>query len=282
MTQSELEQFNMEIKQDYVKLLDLLAYVLAADNYLSFGDDNERLSIARGLTDKFVNHAVTLLYLSRGTKQDLLSFKFDSYLYDFASIDVLTRVLLEACLTFHYVFYAPQTKEEKDYRYWAYKAAGIAERRNAPASTEEHRQKQAEEREELNKLRQQLKENAAFQSLTDKQKKRISKGEWRLKSWREIATDAGFSKILASDMYRSLSGQAHSSFLSVLQSLETQKTKKQEETIISSMGVMNPVIANMIQEYCGLFPGARDVLRDSGASNSVEVWVNIGRQLDED
>jgi len=281
MAQSELEQFRLKIKQDYVRLLDLLCRVLGESSPLSTTDlgDRERLSIAQGLTDKFVNHAVTLLYLSRGTKQDLPSFKFG--LYDFASIDVLTRVLLEACLTFHYVFYAPTTKEEKGYRYGCYKAAGIAERQNAPASTEEYRQKQAEEREELNKLHGKLTSSTIFQSLTDNQKKRILRGEWRLKSWREIAIDAGFSKILASDMYRSLSGQAHSSFLSVLQSLETQKTKKQEETIISSMGIINPVIANMVREYCELFPKAEAVLRGSNASEFVKTWVHIGRRLDE-
>jgi hypothetical protein len=39
--------FKMRIRPDYVKLLDLLAQVLSADNYLSFGgaDDNERLSM---------------------------------------------------------------------------------------------------------------------------------------------------------------------------------------------------------------------------------------------
>ena len=130
-----------------MKLLDLLARVLGADNYSSSGDeDNERLSIARGLTNKFIEHAVTILYLSRGTNQNLPSFKFS--FIDSASIDVLTRAALEAFLTFHYVFYAPQTKEEKDYRYWAYKAAGIAERQDAPA-TENIRQKQAAEKEEL-------------------------------------------------------------------------------------------------------------------------------------
>jgi len=284
MTQSELEQFRLKIKQDYVRLLDLLCRVLRESSPLSTTDleDRERLSIAQGLIDKFVNHAVTLLYLSHGTKQDLSSFKFDSYLYDFASIDVLTRVLLEACLTFHYVFYTPQTKEEKDYRYWAYKAAGIAERQNFPASTGEFREKLAAEREELDELRSKLESNAVFQSLTNNQKKRILKGEWRLKSWREIAIDAGFSRILASDMYRSLSGQAHSSFLSVLQSLEIQKTKKQEETIISSMGITNPLIASMVREYCWLFPKVQDVLsKDSEGSDIVNWWIQIDRTLDE-
>lgn len=282
MAQSEIEQFKVKIEHDYVKLLDLLARVLGADNYLSFGDDNERLSIARGLTDKFVNHAVTLLYLSRGTKQDLPSFKFDSYLYDFASIDVLTRVLLEACLTFHYVFYAPATKEEKDYRYWAYKAAAIVERQDFPPSIEEVRQRIAEEEKELTQLHEKLKSNAVFQGLTPKQKKRILRSEWRLPSWREIAIDAGFSKMVASKIYRYLSGIAHSSFLSVFLSVETQKSRKQEEAIINSMWIANAVIANMVREYCGLFPRAQKILSaDHGGHEIVDWWIQVERGLND-
>ena len=283
MTQSELEQFRLKIKHDYVKLLDLLSRVLAADNYLFVGasnDDNERLSVARGLTNKFVEHAITILHLSYGINLNLPSFKFS--LTDFASIDVLTRASLEAFLTFHYVFYVPQTKEEKDYRYWAYKAAGIAERRNAPASTEEYKQKQADEKKEINKLHQQVKENSAFQGLAEGQKKRILKGEWRLKSWREIAIDAGFSEMIASHVYRLLSGQAHSSFLSIVQSVEIQINGGQEGAISNSMGIMNPVIANMVWEYCGLFPKAQEVLiKDGEGSGIVDWWIQIDRSLNE-
>lgn len=280
MTQSELEQFNMEIKQDYVKLLDLLAHVLAADNYLSFGDENERLLIARSLTNKFIEHAVTILHLSHGISLKLPSFKFS--FIDSASIDVLARATLEAFLTFHYVFYAPITKEEKDYRCWCYQAAGIVERRDFPALTEEFKQKLVADKEQLDKLHRQLKANAVFQGLTEKQKKRISKGEWRLKSWREIATDAGFSKMIASNIYRSLSGRAHSSSLSVVQTMETHISRRDEQDISSSMGIMDAVIANMVREYCGLFSKARDVLsKDSEGSGSVDWWIRVGSGLGE-
>jgi len=295
MTQSESERLRAIIEQDYVQLLELLTHVLAADNYLSFGDadDNERLSIARGLTDKFVNHAVTILYLSRGTKRDLPSFQFDSYLYDFASIDVLTRVLLEAFLTFHYVFYAPQTEGEKDYRYWVYKATAILERQSFRDSSEEIRQSKAEDAKVLDKLLERLKSNVVFRSLTEAQRTRFFKGKelnlWRwdpdirkVLSWREIAIDAGFSKTVASEIYRYMSGSAHSSFLSVFLSVETQKSGTQEEAILISKGTANSVIANMVREYCGLFPKAREIWSTHPkVGKLVEFWIQIDRSLDE-
>ena len=282
MTQSELEQFRLKIKQDYVKLLNLLALVMRASSPPSTtdGEDRERLLIAQGLSNNFIEHAVTILYLSHGTKQDLPLFKFN--FFDSASIDVLTRTAFEAFLTFHYVFYEPKTKEERDYRYWCYKAAGISERQNARVSTDEHRQKQAAEKKELDEVHEKLKLSAVFQSLTNNQKKQILKGEWRLKSWRELAVSAGLSETLASDVYRFLSGRVHSSSLSVVQMIGDHIDVEDEKVISSSMGTINAVIANMIKEYCGLFPGAQKILdADRGGREIVGWWIQIDRTLDE-
>ncbi len=282
MEQLEMEQFKMKIKEDYEKLLALLSRVLAANNYISVRDanDRERLSIARGLTNKFIEHAVTILHLSRGTSLDLPSFKYR--LVDCASIDVLARASLEAFLVFHYVFYAPTTKEEKNYRYWAYKAAGIAERENAPASTKEYGQKQAAEKKELDKLRERLKSNTVFQSLTDNQKKQILRGRWKLPSWRAIAIDAGLSEMIASHMYSSLAGCAHSSMLSVVQMVEAHRDREEKELVNTSMGIMNVVMARMISEYCELFPQAKQVLNsDCQGIDIVNWWIQLDQGLSE-
>jgi hypothetical protein len=292
MTQSKFEQFGENARRDYMKLLDLLGRVLGADNLSSFlGDDNERILIARGLTNKLLEHAVTVLYLSRGTKQSLPSFGFN--FFDSASIDVLTRAVFEAFLTFHYVFYEPKTKEERDYRYWCYKAAGIAERQNARVSTEEQRQKQAAEKKELGEVHEKLKSNVVFRSLTEAQRTRFFEGKeinlWRwgpdikkVLSWRELAVDAGLSETLASDRYRHLSGRVHSSSLSVVQTIGDHVDREDKQVISGSIGTINVVIANMIKEYCGLFPKAREVLsRDSTGSGIVNWWIQVDRTLDE-
>jgi len=288
-----MTQREMDDKQEYVVLLDLLARVLDANKGFTTSDisDGERLLDAHYLANKFSAHALTILYLYHGTKvQDLPSFEFS--FKDSASINVLTRATLEAFLVFHYVFFAPQTKEEKDYRYWAYKAAGIMERQNIPIITDETRRTLDNDRLVLDKLRDKLKSNAVFQNLPKNQKTPFFEGKarslWRWKpdikralSWREIAIDAGFSEMLALGMYRSLSGHAHSSSLSVLQTAQALLNREVERLIKPSIDTMKVLIANMIQEYCGLFPKAQDVLRASGASNSVEVWVKVGRRLGE-
>ncbi len=294
MEQLEMEQHRMQSKQDFVKLLDLLARVIDANKGFSTGDisDGKRLWDAHNLAIKFFDHACTVLYLSRGTNvQDIPSFKFS--FIDSVSIDVLTRAAMEAFLVFHYVFFAPQPKEEKDYRYWAYEAAGITERQSIPIITEETRRTLDNDRLVLDKLHDKLKSNTIFQTLTEKQQARFFGGKernlWRwnpdvkkVLSWSDIAIDAGFSETLALHMYGHLSGHAHSSSLSVLQSQQASINKETEQLIGASIGTINIVAANLIREYCALFTRAQDILsKDPEGSNAVKVWIKIGRGLDE-
>ena len=287
-----MAQLGIDYKSEYVKLLDLLARVNNANEGFSSSDisDGERLWYANILANKFTGHALTILHLSHGTViQDLPSFPKHNF-PDSASIDVLTRATMEAFLVFHYVFYAPTTAEEKDYRYWAYKAAGLAERQNFPTITEEGRQTLDNDKIELNELRNKLESNKVFQALKDFQKRQIFEGEgkWRWKpgykrhiSWREIAIDAGFSKMSASQIYSYLSGSAHSSSLSILRMAQALENKEPEKLIEPSINTMNIVIANMIREYCALFPRAQDVLtKDLEGSNLVKQYIQIGRELD--
>ena len=167
-------ELEMDSKQEYRKLLDLLARVIDASKGFSVSDvsDGKRLWDAHNLANKFIDHAFTVLYLSHGTNvQDIPSFKFS--FIDSASIDVLTRATMETFLVFHYVFFSPQTKEEKDYRYWAYKAAGITERQSIPIITEETRRTLDNDRLVLDELRDKMESNAIFQSLKDEQKRQI-------------------------------------------------------------------------------------------------------------
>lgn len=287
-----MAQPDMGHKEEYKILLDLLAKVINAnrDYPVSSISDGERLLEAHYLANKFIGHALTVLYISHSTSvKDLPSFKQFNFI-DSASIDVLTRASFEAFLVFHYVFYAPSTAEEKDYRYWSYKAAGLSERQNLPEFTKEYEQKKAEEKIKLDELRRSLESNGIFRSLTARQQNQVfeGKGKWKWKpnglgqlSWREIAIDAGFSEMLASHMYRHLSGYAHSSSMSALQTAQALLNREVERLVKPSINTMNVLVANMIREYCDLFPKVQDVLRESGASGFVDTWICIGRRLDE-
>ena len=252
--------------------------------------ERERLLDAHNLANKFLGHALTILHLSRGTViQDLPSFRKLNF-PDSASIDVLARASFEAFLVFHFVFFAPTTADEKNFGHWCYQAAGIAERQNLPVSIREHVQQIAEEKELLGRLHTKLETNIIFQGITESQKRQVfeGKGRWKWRpscnkevSWRDIAIDAGFSEMLAFHIYKHLSGYAHSGSLSVLQMTQALENKEPEKLIKPSINLMNILTANMIQEYCSLFPEALVILKESGASQFMETWVHIGRRLGE-
>jgi hypothetical protein len=268
-------------KEEYLKLLDLLYRVIEANKGPITGND-DRYWYAEGLATKFFLHAASALYLSRETS--IPDFPSTAVRFpDPASTDVLARAAFEAFLTFHYVFFAPKTREERDYRYWAYRAAGLAERQQLPVTTEEHRQKLVDEKKQLDDFVNKLRSNALFNRLSEKQKRQVLKGEWRQMSWGAIAIDAGFSRMVALDMYRHLCGHAHSGSLSILQIKESLLKGEQSQLIEGTMIAIAITIASLIREYSELFPRARNaLLADTKGADIVELWVQVGQTLDDE
>jgi len=265
-------------KEECLRLLDLLYRVIEANKGPITGDD-DRYWYAEGLATKLFLHSASALYLCRET--NIPDFPSTAVRFiDLASIDVLARAAFEVFLTFHYVFFAPKTRDEQDYRYWLYRVAGFAERQQLPVSTEEHRQKLADEKRKLDDLLNKLYSNPLFNSLSEKQKRQVLKGEWRQKSWHDIAIDAGFSEMLASHMYRHLSGYAHSGSLSILQIKESLLKKEQSQLIEASMITITIATASLIREYSELFPKAKSALwADPKRTDIVELWVQVGRKI---
>ncbi|TET15764.1 MAG: hypothetical protein E3J81_04400 [Dehalococcoidia bacterium] len=278
----------MNSEQDYMKLLDLLARVVEANKGPIPGAD-DRLADAENLANKFFAHAASVLYLSRGTRVELsISPSGQLEFLDPASVDVLARAAFEAFLVFHYIFIAPDAPKEKKYRYWAWKIAGLTERQKLPVSTEEHRQKLAEDKKNIYKLHSKLRSNAVFQQLTGKQQNQVlEEGKWRLlpgykkqMSWRQIATNAGLAKILSSDMYRHLSGYAHSGSISIRQILKSLENKERFIIMGAAMNLITIAIANFIRKYCDLLPRAKAALTaDTEGSEMVDMCIQIGQQL---
>lgn len=284
----------MDSRQELLKLLDILAQVINAVKVSSIEDLNERdrLTQAHNLANRFFQYALTLLHLCDDKNVENLPSFGDIKVGDPASIDVITRAAMEAFLVFHYVFHSPSTPDEKDYRYWTYKAVGLAERQNLPEAVFEYAEQKTEEKRRLEEICTKLESNAIYQSLTPKQKARFLEGKelnlWRWQpdakmrlSWKDIAIGARLSEMLASHMYRHLSGHAHSGSLSVLQTQQAIVRNEVEYLISPSINTLNVLAANMIHEYTELFPEAKPVLTESDASTFIDTWIRIGQQLGE-
>jgi len=120
----------MEKEREYIKLLEILIRVAEANKGQVAGID-DRILDAEGLLLKFFGHTASFLYLYKSTTLPDIHVSF----FDSASIDVLARAALETLLVFHYVFEAPTSEEEKDFRYIAWSLAGLLERQNFPAQS---------------------------------------------------------------------------------------------------------------------------------------------------
>lgn len=279
-------------RQEFLRLLDLLAQVINAVKVSSIGDPNERdrLTYAHNLANRFFQYALTMLHLCDDKNVENLPSFGNIKVGDPASIDVLTRAAMEAFLVFHYVFYSPPTANERDYRYWTYKATGLAERQNLPEALFEHVEQKTEEGKRLEEICAKLGSNAIYQSLAPRLKARFVEGKgldlWRWQpdantrlSWRDIGIDAGLSEMLATHMYRHLSGHAHSGSLSVIQTQQAVVRNEAKYLISPSINTLKVLTANMIHEYTELFPESQSVLTKSGASTFADTWIRIGQQL---
>jgi len=264
------------VEKDYLRVLNLLYQVIEENKGVPAGRDN-RLLEAEALATKFFFHSASTLYLSRGTNiKDFPSSEIG--FFDPASIHVLTRAALETFLTFHYLFIAPKSSEEQDFRYWAWQLGGLCERQKYRVSKSENRKKQKDEKQLIDKLRKNLESNKIFKTLGKRQQSKILKGKWRIESWRIIALDAGFDELHASLFYSYLCGYAHSGSLSILQIRQATTKETQRNLFQASMEVIMIAMANMIFSYCKLFLNGKKVLeRNSRATKLAQIWVDIGR-----
>jgi len=276
-----------DYEKSCMKLLDALFRVVNANTESPIEGKDDRYWYAEGLATKYFLHASTLLYLYHETRIGLPSAKIK--VLDIGSAAVVVRAAFETCLTFYHIFVSPETEEEQDYRYWAYRL-GITERQSLPVSTEEYKAKLNREKELIDEFQEKLRSNSIFNRLTKKQQASVLKGNWRWVpgdnrplSWQRIAAQAGFETMIASQGYTHLSGYAHSSSLSILQIKQALQRREPRRLVQSSLGVVNVLTANLTRFYADLFPKAKELLgSDSNASSLVGGWIFIGRNLNLD
>jgi len=265
-------------KQEYVKLLDVLYRVMQALEGEPL-DADRRYYDAEGLVTKFFMHAASALYLYRGTIiTDLLPPPGINF-GDVASVPVVVRAAIEAFLTFHYVFIARSSDEERDLRYLSWKAGGFADRQRFPILSAKGKRVLDDDRRLLDELHNQLQSNPLFQRLRPKEQTKILKGRWRRHSWKQIGRAAGLAGAYAETMYEILSGYAHSSSLSVLQIKQADTREKQRELMEAPMGTVKIAMANVIDGYCALFSKAKEtLLADPDGKALTEIWLEVGRR----
>lgn len=108
-------------------LLGPMTSVYSARKLSSF---SEWMSFSNLLIDKFAIHSMSFFHLSQG----IVEKRSDDTVkkakgYDLFSVNSLFRVMLETYIAFNWIFVAPQTSEEKEFRFLLWKLDGLFEKR---------------------------------------------------------------------------------------------------------------------------------------------------------
>ena len=186
--------------------------------------------------------------------------------------------MIENFLVFFYVFSEPENDEEKDFRYLVYWISGLIERRNYPIESPQGKLILASEKKVIDKIIKRLEKNSYFRNLDKKQKERILKrGEWRFKSWTDIALSAGLNESNSKAFYKFLCGYAHSGNLSLQQIHQSVSKAKKVKLFEATVSLLKIAFANLILSYCNYFPKAKiyfDLLGER--VYLVKLWADVG------
>jgi hypothetical protein len=193
---------------------------------------------------KYLQHFVSVLYLSKGTTVKAMGEQ--KIFYDMSSINVLIRAALETYLLFHYIYADGSDNDTIGYRFWSWLREGLLLRQTVRPTSQETITKLKEEKEEIRKIEDKIRSNKWFKSLSEKQRKNyMTKGKWRDRSWKQLAKSAGFSDSLSETIYSFLSGYAHSESISVIQLATSPDYRTAKE--------LNSIMLKFLFMSCGLF-----------------------------
>jgi hypothetical protein len=250
---------------EYRQVLHLYGQVI---NCLAgFEPPDQRLVEAQSLALNLFEHAAAMYSLSQGVETEPLVGK-EGLLVPYASLDVLSRAILEDYLTFFYVFIDPDTEDEFEFRYCVWRLRGLAMREKFVidfppeeiGGVNEQIEFLEEQIEIHDKLRARIHKTNRFKQMKPRQQKKVlDEGKWLFPPWVDIAKSAGLGERFACAAYAFLSDQGHSGGLSA-QQMGALSLEERMERIQSALDFVKAVVARMMLSYVDKFPKAKTVL----------------------
>lgn len=259
--------------EEYLELQKILLEVIQANKGVPVKED-DRFIDAESLAVKFFEHSASIVYLYKDTVLPEIRLKF----FDLASLNIISRAMIENFLVFYYVFSEPQNEDEKDFRYLVYWISGLIERQNYPIESPQGKIILVNEKKVIDKIIKRLENNSFYNNLGNKQKDKILiRGEWRFKSWSDIALSAGLNESNSKAFYKFLCGYAHSGSLSLQQIHQTVSKADKIKLFQGTISLLKIAFANLILSYCNYFPKAQEYYNKIEERNYlVKLWKDVG------
>ena len=220
--------------------------------------DNFKLRNSEFVAQKVIFHACSILFLFRGTSLNGVPLlDKPTNFVDYASIHVLTRSLLETTWAFHHVFVAPETEDERSFRYYCWMLAGFVQRQTFPAIVESARQQFEKDAAKIAEWREELGRTEAFARLRDREKTKALEGRlWRPPSFKQTAKKFLGSRFGPS-IYAYLSSYQHADALAAVQIGAHNSYAKQKDAARASLSLVAISLSNLVEAYCTLWPGLK-------------------------
>jgi len=251
----------------------LLSIIQANKGVPALNDD--RVIDAESLAVKLFEHSASISYLYSDTFISEISLR----IFDLATLNVVSRAILENFLVFYYLFVDPKNMEEEDFRYFSYRLSGLIERKNYPIESPQGKIILENEKKIIDRLLNQLEKNKYYIELSRENKRRLLEwGEWRIKGWSQIALSAGLNHSNSNAFYKFLCGYSHSGSLSLQQNHQTVRKEEKIKLFDGTLSLLKIAISNMIISYCTYFPKAlKHYLENIDQQQLVKLWVDVGR-----
>jgi hypothetical protein len=270
---------NQSIVSDYLQILDLVFD--AAQSIKGKISIDYRMPDCQQLATKLYFHAATVYHLRQGTKAPVpIDIKDGSSFFDFASVAVLTRAIIDAYFTLFEVFFAPISDDEKEFRYQLWLLSGFVIREKYLPKDPSMQDRIERSKLDIQNMRNRISSTQYFKTLSTKQQKYVLKGKRIPRNWEKVAQSAGFGENSIKQMFSYYSGYTHSDGLSGTQIITADTRESQSDHIEYSMRIIMMIMSKMILNYCSLFPESQKACELKLSSyEKVIVWSEIAKRI---
>jgi hypothetical protein len=225
---------------------------------------------------------VTIQHLKKGSDVTLWDHPNVANVIDFASVMVITRSIFETYLNLFETCIEPTSEDEFKYRHAVYELRGFLIRESPLLVDPDLEMSMIVEQklEEVETIRERVRETAFFQKLNSDQQKNTLEGKlYPKRKFVEIAKAAGFGEQFIEKLYRYLSGYVHGDSLSIAQIADATNEQKRSYIDTNLQRVMI-IISKVILDYANLFPQAKAVCDEHPSEmRLVNMMADVAREI---
>jgi len=201
---------------------------------------------------------------------------------DIASINVITRAIIENYLTLYHFHFENVAEEQKVFRYLIYASSALKNRQSFTVYNLDNEEQLNHEKEVIDRLLETLKTNAYFLGLPLKNQEHYLKTkEAKQFNWTELLDKADLRPEFFKDTWRLLSNYAHSEFLSVLQIREYPRNFQQLNSNAYFMGeVCAMVLGRAISNTAIIFSVTKEIVDalEIEEENLLKYFAAVGKK----